>query len=259
MKIIENTALRTMRAGEAALGMQLRLARSGEIAGLARVTGHDWIMMDMQHSGIDVATTVQIALACFGFDVTPVVRISGLDSTETVRLLDAGVMGIILPDTRNASEARAIVEKCKFRPLGKRSVTTGYVTLGYEPLPIAIAAQTLNRETMVVCMIESVEGLENIEAIAAVDGVDVIHMGCNDLLMDMGLPGQFGCPQIQAALDRLLAACHEHGKFAGSGGDRDLERQRAFIAAGGRFVTTDNDMGFLRLEATRKVERLRQA
>lgn len=258
MKLIENAALRRMRAGDTALGMQLRLARSGEIAGLARVTGHDWIMMDMQHSGIDVATIVQISLACFGFDITPVVRISGIDSPDTVRLLDAGVMGIILPDTRNAGQARALVEKCKFTPLGGRSVTTGYVTLGYEPLPIDIAARTLNDQTMVVCMIESLEGLENLDEIAAVEGVDVIHMGCNDLLMDMGLPGQFGCPQIQAALDRLLAVCAQHGKFAGSGGDRDVERQRAFIAAGGRFVTTDNDMGFLRLEATRKVERLRQ-
>ncbi|HEX7890733.1 MAG TPA: aldolase/citrate lyase family protein [Ramlibacter sp.] len=257
MPIIENAALKRMRAGDVALGMQVRLGRSSEVAALAAATGHDWIMLDLQHSGVDVATVVEISLASYGFGVTPVMRVAGLDNPDTVRLLDAGVMGVILPDVRNADQARAFVRQCRFPPYGTRSVTTGYVVLGYQPLHISEAARILNNETMVVAMIESLEGVEQMEKIAAVEGVDVIHLGCNDLLMQMGLPGQFGSPELAAVVKRLLAACQKHGKFAGFGGDRDVRRQREFIEAGGRFITTDSDLGFLRLEATRKTQALR--
>jgi 2-keto-3-deoxy-L-rhamnonate aldolase RhmA len=131
------------------------------------------------------------------------------------------------------------------------------VLLNYQPVPVDQAAEILNREIMVICMIESAEGLDNIEKIAAVDGVDVLHMGVNDLLMDLGLPGKFGCPEALEAVERLLKACAVHGKFAGLGGDRHPERQRQFIGSGGRFLTTDSDLGFLRAEATRRTEALR--
>ena len=60
-------------------------------------------------------------------------------------------------------------------------------------------------------MIETVEGLKNIEAIAAVNGIDVIHVGSNDLLANMGKPGKFDDPALVAAQERLIAACRKHG------------------------------------------------
>ena len=107
-------------------------------------------------------------------------------------------------------------------------------------------------------MIETVEGLANVEAIAAVDGVDVLHVGCNDLLTAMGMPGQFGCPEIVAAIERVIAAAKKHGKFAGLGGERDMERQLAFIKSGVRFVTTQTDMGFLMAAANQRTAEIRK-
>jgi staphyloferrin B biosynthesis citrate synthase len=259
MPVIENFALKRMRAGQPALGMQIRLGRSGEVAALAANTGHDWIMLDMQHSGIDIATVVEISLASYGFGICPIVRLPESPSNDTVRLLDAGVMGMILPNTQSAAQAQELVHQCRFVPLGNRSVTTGYVTLGYEPLHISNAAQTLNDQTLVVCMIESLEGVAQMEHIAAVAGVDVVHLGCNDLLMQMGQAGQFDSPDLAHIVQRLLQVCKKHGKFAGCGGDRHVQRQRQFIQNGGMFVTTDSDLGFLRLEASRKTAALREA
>ena len=93
-------------------------------------------------------------------------------------------------------------------------------------------------------MIETLEGLANVGEIAAVDGVDVVHVGCNDLLTSMGKPGAFGDPAIVAAVERVIAAAATHEKFAGLGGERDMERQLAFIGKGVRFVTTQTDVGF---------------
>ena len=99
-------------------------------------------------------------------------------------------------------------------------------------MPTGELMARLNETTLVVCMIETVEGLANVEAIAAVPGIDVLHVGSNDLLADMGKPGQFDCPEIVAAQARVIKAAHANGIFAGCGGNRDVGRQ-----AGALFVS----------------------
>jgi len=54
-------------------------------------------------------------------------------------------------------------------------------------------------------------GLANVENIAAIAGVDVVHVGCNHLLSDMGKPGAFGDPEIVDAIERVIAVCALYG------------------------------------------------
>jgi 2-keto-3-deoxy-L-rhamnonate aldolase RhmA len=75
----------------------------------------------------------------------------------------------------------------------------------------------------------------------------------------MGKPGAFGDPEVVAAVERVIAVANQQCKFAGLGGERDLERQLGFIQKGVRFVTTQTDMGFLMAEAGRRTEQIRKA
>jgi len=252
-----NPALARMRADEVALGLAVRLARTGEIAAVARATGHDFLFIDGQHGIFSRESIAEIAQAALGLGVAPLLRVRRFDDPEISQMLDAGVMGIVIPDVNSAEEARRAVAACKFPPVGRRSVGGAYPAFGFRPVPIGELTQALNAQTMVVCMIETLEGLSQVEAIAAVEGVDVLHVGCNDMLVDMGLPGAFGSPEIMAAIDKVIEACRAAGKFAGMGGDRDLERQRALIGRGIRFLTTHSDLAFLIAEASRRAAALR--
>jgi 2-keto-3-deoxy-L-rhamnonate aldolase RhmA len=254
-----NPVIARMRAGEVALGMLVRLARSGDVVRIARATGHDFIFVDAQHSLFSLETIGHLAQAALGSSVAVLVRARSCDDPDVSLMLDNGVSGIVFPDIDTPQEARRAVEACKFAPIGKRSVAGGYPAFDYRPLPLAQTIGALNAATLVVCMIETPQGLANIEAIAAVPGVDVIHVGCNDLLAAMGKPGAFGDPEVVAAVERAITAAGDHGKFAGLGGERDLERQLAFIRKGVRFVTTQTDIGFLMAEASRRTEQIRKA
>ncbi len=117
-------------------------------------------------------------------------------------------------------------------------------------MPLTESVPQLNDACLLVCMIQTVEGLENVEAIAAVDGVDVLHLGSNDLLANMGKPGKFDNPVLVAAQERLIAACRKHGKFAGRGGNRDVARQLDLVRKGCLFLTTQSDIGFLSASAS---------
>src|SRR5205807_8285330 len=129
----------------------------------------------------------------------------------------------------------------------------------YRAMQLKESIPRLNEVCLLVCMIETVEGLENVEAIAAIDGVDVLHVGSNDLLTNMGKPGQFDDPAIIVAQDRVIAAAKKHGKFAGCGGNRDVARQVEAIRRGAQFVTTQTDIGFLAAAANAWTQGVRKA
>ena len=254
-----NPVKEKLKAGKPVLGMNIRLGRSPDIARIAKATGHDFIFIDVQHSIFNLETTVSIAHTALAIDLCCLVRVRGMDDPDVSLLLDNGVTGIVYPDVATAADARKAVEICKFAPIGKRSVCGGYPHFDYRSVPLVESVPQLNDSCLLVLMIETVEGLNNVEEIAAVPGVDVIHVGSNDLLVNMGKPGKFDDPQIIAAQDRVIAAAKAHGKFAGCGGNRDVGRQADAVRRGAQFLTTQTDIGFLAAAAKQWTDGVQKA
>src|SRR5882672_4070559 len=253
-----NPAKERMKAGGVALGLGVRLSRSADVARIAKASGHDFLFIDCQHSIFNLETIVHIAQAAAAIGIAPVVRVRGVDDPDVSMLLDNGVTGIVYPDVSTVAQARKAVARARFAPLGSRSVVGGYQQFDYRPVPLAQSLPQLDESCLVACMIETVEGLENVEAIAAVPGIDVLHLGTNDLLAAMGKPGKFDDPAIVAAQERLIKAARANGKFAGCGGNRDVERQVKAIRQGCQFVTTQTDIGFLSAAARQWADGIRK-
>ena len=254
---LTNPIKQRMQAGGAALGMPVRLARSGDIARIAKSTGHDFLFIDCQHSLFNLETIGHIVSTAMSCGIAPLVRVRSIDDPDVSLLLDNGAMGIVYPDINTAAEAKRAVDACKFAAIGKRSVSGGYPHFDYRSVPLAASVPQLNDNCLVVCMIETVEGLANVEAIAAVKGVDVLHVGSNDLLANMGKPGQFDDPALVAAQERVIAACRANGIYAGYGGNRDPDRQIELIRRGCQFITTQSDIGFLSAAASNWTAKIR--
>jgi 2-keto-3-deoxy-L-rhamnonate aldolase RhmA len=247
------------KSGKVALGLLTRLARSADIARIAKTTNHDFVMIDGQHGAYNIETISGIAQAALGLGISPLVRVRSCDDPATQVILDVGATGIVFPDINTAAEAKRAVDRSRFPPTGRRSVAGTYPQFDYRPMPMADTVAAITENTLVVCMIETPEGVENAEAIAAVDGVDVIHVGSSDLLTSMGKPGAMGSPEHLKALDRVFAAAKKHGKVAGVGGDRNVPRQMDSIRKGAQFLTTNSDIAFLMAEANRVTGELRKA
>ena len=256
---IVNQASARMAAGGVALGLIVRMVRTGEIARVARAAGYDFLFIDLQHAAFSLETIAAISSAALGLGVAPIVRVRSARDPDIPVILDSGALGIVVPDVNSAADARAAVDAAKFAPIGRRSSGGALPMFDFRPTPLAESLGTLNAATLVICMIESREGLANVDEIAAVDGVDVLHIGCNDLLIDLGKPGAFGGPEIRDAIARVLAAARRHKRWAGLGGDKDDARQIEFIGQGFNFATTEPDVSFLLQAASRKVEVLRAA
>jgi 2-keto-3-deoxy-L-rhamnonate aldolase RhmA len=97
MATIENKVKERLAAGQLALGLGLRQARTVDIGRILAACGYDWAFIDMEHNTMGIDTAAQIAVACHDAGVTPIVRVPGYEHYLATRLLDAGAMGIVFP------------------------------------------------------------------------------------------------------------------------------------------------------------------
>jgi 4-hydroxy-2-oxoheptanedioate aldolase len=245
-RIVPNALKRRLQAGEPCYVFTVRLARTIEVVGIARASGHDAFYVDMQHNTLSVEATTALCQAGLALGITPLVRVPTHDPGLIGRLLDYGAQGIIAPDVQNAADAEALVRCCRFPPRGERSFGGVGPHTGFEAVSMGEAQQGLDAETLLICMIESPDALAHVEAIAGVGGVDALFVGSGDLTTAMGIPGQFRHERLQQAYHRMLEACGRHGKALIVGGIKDPEIMAIYRAMGtARCYFTGHDTAFL--------------
>lgn len=257
MSAIPNYAKERLRKGELALGFGVSSSRSVAIAKMAKVSGFDWLFIDMEHAAFGMDQATQICLAALDAGVTPIVRASGHEHFHASRVLDNGAMGVVVPHVSTVKEAKRVVTQTKFPPIGHRSVGGAAAQLSYAKMPVGELTKTLNETLLTVVMIESPEGVKNCERIAALKGVDVLLIGTNDMCAEMGIPGQFGHKRVEDAYRKVIAACRKHGKWAGMGGVYDQEIASRYINMGAQFLLSGSDTNFIMQAASARANFLR--
>lgn len=248
-----------MRAGETFLGLGVRLARSTEVVQVARACGFDWLFIDMEHCSIDADAAAQMAVAAQAAGLLGLVRVPGHEPTIASRLLDNGAGGIIVPHVDRPEEIRPVVERCKFAPVGRRSMGGALPQLDYRSMPAEEHMRRTNENTLLVAMIESPEAVENAAAIAAMDGVDMLLVGSNDLAMEMGMPGDLANPRMEQAYRQVIGAAGRSGKLAGLGGIYAPELLERYLPLGFRLVLAGSDMSFVLSGGRERVAQARRA
>ena len=253
-----NAMKQKLASGELVLCMNLRLARTVDIAMVAKAGGYDALYVDMEHSPYSIDTAATICAAAIGIGITPLVRVPSHDAHWSSRVLDGGAQGVIVPHVNNRSEAAAVVRNCRFPPLGGRSVMGLGPALGYRPAPLGEVNDRLNQDTALIVMLETAEGIENAAAIAALPGIDVLLVGSGDLTTDYGIPGQVDHPRLREAYVRVGEACRVHGKVLGVAGIRhNVALQGELIRLGARFVIAGTDLNYVLAGARQDTTALR--
>ena len=257
MTIYRNHTKQQLAEGKNALGMGLRVARSVDIAVIAKTCGYDWLFIDMEHSSMDLDAAAQIAMASLPAGITPIVRVPGKEHHHSSRILDAGAQGIVVPHVDTVEEAQRAVAYCKYPPVGHRSAMGVFPQLAYGGTPVGEALPVLNNETLVIVMLETPAAIAQADAIAAVPGLDIVLIGTNDLCAELGIPGQFGDPKVEDAYRTVIAACRKHGKHPGMGGVYEPKLLEKYIGYGMRFILSGGDLSFLMSGARERANLLR--
>ena len=70
---------------------------------ICREAGAEFILYDMEHSGVGFETMKAQFAFCRGLDLVPLVRVPSGDYHHIARALDVGAMGIMVPMVENPS------------------------------------------------------------------------------------------------------------------------------------------------------------
>lgn len=259
MSIGVNRTKQKLAANELVLAMAVNQMRTPNVAMIAAACGFDAIYIDLEHNPTSLETAAGICVAALGVGITPIARGTSHDPHDATRILDCGALGVMVPHIQDAEEARAVVEACRYAPLGHRSAAGSLPTLGYASLPQPEINRRGNQETLLIAMIETPEAVENADAIAAVEGIDTVHVGSTDLSTEMGIAGDYKHERMRAAFEKVAAAAKKHGKSMGVGGVReDLEFQTWLLKLGVRYLTGGSDTGYILSAGRADVKRLRE-
>ena len=256
---MRNAVKEKLARGEVVASMTVRLVPGVEIVRIANTAGFDSLYVDLEHSSFSVHTASQISIMALEAGLPAFVRVPANTPEYISRVLDGGALGVIAPGVSSAGEAQAVVAAAKYPPLGRRGMGGALPHFGYRSLPAAEALPALNDATTVMVQFESAAALDAMEEIVAVEGVDMVMIGANDLLADLGLAGDYDHPRLHAAYAHAIAACRRRGKHVGVGGlatRADLVQK--FVGLGARYVSTGTDLAFLAAECARRARQVKE-
>jgi 4-hydroxy-2-oxoheptanedioate aldolase len=218
--------------------------------------GFDSLTIDMQHGVVDYQVAVTMLQAIATTPVIPLARVPWNDPARLMKILDAGVYGVICPMINTRAQAEAMVAACKYPPRGYRS---------WGPVRASIYAGTdygdhANDDLVVMPMIETAEAVKNIDEILSVPGVDAIYVGPADLSLALGCKPRLD--QTDAAVvdaqHKIVEACKRHSVVAGIH-NNTADYALKMIAAGYQFVTLASDARFLAAKAADEVNAVRKS
>jgi len=254
----DNPVKATLAAGGRACGAMVFEFFSPGLPQICKNAGADFVLFDMEHTGLSFESLkIQVAL-CRGLDLVPMVRVPRNEYHFIARALDLGALGVMVPMVGTAAEAEHVVACTRYPPAGRRGAAFGFAHDDYQGGEITAKIAALHARTLVIAQIETDEGLGNVGAIAAVPGVDALWLGHFDLTNFMGIPGAFGHPSYVVAVAQIVAACDAHGKAAGFLAADD-EWAREYVGKGFRLLAYGLDQLMLQNALRHGLDVLRTA
>ena len=198
--------------GDLTIGSWITLGHPS-IAEIMASAGFDWLVLDMEHSVLELSEIQTLIQVLDGKQCPSIVRLTSNHPDQIKRVMDAGATGIMVPMVKSAEDARAAVQSVYYPPRGQRGVGLARAQ-GYGS-SFQKYRSWLEENAVIVAMIEHVDAVNSIDEILAVDGIDAYIIGPYDLSGSMGRPGDLDHPDVQSAIARVLEAGHRSGKPGG--------------------------------------------
>ncbi len=255
MDLPVNQFKRAIAAGPTPVGTWLSSASPSTAEALG-CAGFDFLVVDTEHTPLDVPQMIEVLRTIAGTPAQAIVRPSWNDMVMIKRALDAGAQTLLLPFVQNAEEAKCAVAHTRYPTEGVRGVAGTHRASRFGTIPnyLKVAAN----ELCVIVQIETLTALSNLEAIAAVPGIDSIFVGPNDLAASMGHVGDTGNAAVKAKVAFAAKECRRLGKPCGIVG-QNPEVVAQFLDYGYSWVAVSSDMAMMVSRAQEFLAKVRAA
>jgi len=234
-----------LRNNKPSIGSWMSMAHPS-IAEILAMAGYEWIVIETEHTAIDVSEVLRLIIAIEQRGSIPLVRLAWVDPIQAKAVLDSGAAGVIVPMVNTKAEAELAVAMTKYPPMGSRGIGLARAQ-GYG-VDFDKYVSRANEDLLLIVQIEHIDAVNNIEEILSVPGIDGTFIGPYDLSMSLGLPGQLSHPEVVAAKEKVLKATLKKGLAAGIHFVQPLTAVDDCLKAigeGYRFIAVGTDILFL--------------
>jgi len=211
---MKNPVKLKLKSGGRTIGAFLQIM-SPVSAEILSGSGFDWLIVDLEHAPGDFANLQLQLQAMNGSGVVPFARAPWNDEVAIKRILDTGVMGVLVPYVNTRAEAEAAVAACKYPPQGVRGVAGSPRAAGYTG-NVSDYLASANDEIIVMVAVETTEAVENLDEILRIPDLDGIFIGQMDLASSMGHLGDPGHPEARAQIAKIEEKVLKSDKFLGT-------------------------------------------
>jgi 4-hydroxy-2-oxoheptanedioate aldolase len=239
----ENATKARLKAGKPVFGV-ISPSIDPVICEYLGFAGLDFYLIDGEHGAISPSDVPALVRACEWAGCTPLARVRAIDEKLISQFLDAGVMGVMMPNVQTCADAEALVKAVKYPPLGARGlgpVRAADYMMG--PMKQADYVAFANQQILILAQIEDLTVVENLPELLSVDGIDGFVVGPRDLAMSMGFYDGPGHPEVEKAIDDIFAAVLPSGKFLGTVAGNAA--QAAVLIAKGVCVILNSTQGLI--------------
>jgi 4-hydroxy-2-oxoheptanedioate aldolase len=192
-----------LRDGPPLVGTFLKLP-SLESVEIARSTGFDLVVIDLEHSQLDERAGLALTRHAAAIGLPVLVRTPAVDPAAINRLLEAGASGFQLSTLRTRSERDALVSATRYAPAGTRSVSLAHPVAEYSAVPLPEYLERSREGALLVGQIETATTVDTLAEVIA--GLDAAFIGTTDLTVDMGKPGKLDDPAVRARVREIADA-----------------------------------------------------
>ena len=239
MKMRASQVLRKLRAGQNASCIKINITNP-QVTEMAAMAGFDCVWVDQEHIGQDWSVLNSQILSAKAHDTDIIVRVPRGSYSDLVKPLEMDATGIMVPHVMNLQDAKDVIRKTRFHPLGLRAIDGGNADGGYTNINFNDYLVQANRERFIALQIEDPEPLKELDAIAALDGFDMLFFGPGDFSQGIGAPGEWNHPELLAARKKVAEIARKHGKFAATTGS--IDKLDEFLDMGYSFVSVGADV-----------------
>jgi 4-hydroxy-2-oxoheptanedioate aldolase len=224
-----------------------------EVLGLA---GFDFVIVDMEHTGMDVIRVQTLLQAIGNTPARPMVRVGEISEMLIKQVLDAGAESIMVPHVQSGEDAARIVRYARYAPAGIRGVTAARAA--QYGLTFHEYSRRANDSIGIVAIIEDRPGFENAEEIIQTEGIDAIVAGPWDLAASLGFFGEPHHPEVEAAIEEIFRLSANAGKPVASYGE-SAEEVEGWRNRGADILILGEDYTLLLAKAQTELASLRTA
>ena len=174
------------------------------IAEIFAKSGYEWVVIDLEHSTINVNQAEQLIRVIDLAGSKPFVRLSGHDPSQIKRVLDAGAKGILAPMIETLNQIEKIIAACHYPPYGSRGMGLARAQGYGENFSKTDYISNRVNEIEIYAQIESTKGLKNCKEIFS-QNINGYFIGPYDLSASLNNPGVFNSDEFYAAEDEILS------------------------------------------------------